>query len=251
MIQVTIDGIKLQVEEKSTVLDAAQKAGIWIPTLCHHDALSTYGACRTCLVEVVYDDGWRRLVTACNFPIEAPISIETANEKVTKHRKMVMELLLARCPNSPAVKEVAARVGVTEPRFAKEDDYCILCGLCTRVCEEAIGRSAIGFTSRGIDEEVDTPFLIQSDACIGCGACAFVCPTGIIYVEDSGMKRRIKKWHAEFDLAPCTECGKPVTTRQHLDYLKKKISLPAYIWELCPDCKKKFYAQRAVLVGHM
>lgn len=251
MIEITIDGQKLEVEEKSTILQAAQKLGIWIPTLCHHEALSTYGACRSCLVEIIYDDGYKKMVTACNFPIETPITIETANETVLKHRRMVMELLLARCPNSKPVKELAAKVGVTEVRFEKADEYCILCGLCTRVCEESIGQSAISFTSRGIDEEVDTPFNVQSEDCIGCGACAYICPTNIIYLQDKGMKRTMTKWHAEFDLVPCKECGQPITTVEHLEYLKKKINLPEYIWDLCPDCKKKFYAERAVLVGHM
>jgi bidirectional [NiFe] hydrogenase diaphorase subunit len=251
MIEVTIDGNKVAVEPKTTIFQAAAKVGVWIPTLCHHDALTTYGACRTCLVEIVYDDGWRKMVTACNFPIETRLSVETANEKVLQHRKMVMELLLARCPNSPEIKEIAAKVGVTETRFPKEDKYCILCGLCTRVCEEAIGRSAISFTSRGIDEEVDTPFEVQSDACIGCGACAYVCPTNVIFMQDKGMKRTIKKWHAEFDLVPCKECGKPITTKEHLEYLKAKLHMPDYVWDLCPACKQKYYAERAALVGHM
>lgn len=251
LIDVTIDGKKTQVEEKTTILQAAEKLGVWIPTLCHHDALSTYGACRTCLVEIVYDDGWRKMVTACNFPIQVPIQVETNNEKVLKHRKMIVELLLARCPGAPVIQELAAKVGLEAPRFETEDKYCILCGLCIRVCEEVIGQSAISFTSRGIDERVDTPFEVQSGACIGCGACAYVCPTNVIFVKDEGMKRTIKKWHAEFDLVPCKECGKPITTKEHLEYLKKSIQLPDYIWELCSDCKKKFYLERAVMVGHM
>jgi heterodisulfide reductase subunit A len=126
------------------------------------------------------------LVTSCNYPIRWEIEVRTASDKVLKGRKLLAELLLARCPSSPEVREIAASMGVTEARFepGPEDELCYLCGLCVRVCEELIGQSAISFMGRGVDREVGTPFFTFSDACIACGACAFVCPTGAIELED-------------------------------------------------------------------
>ena len=205
MVQVTIDGQSIEVEEGTTILEAAQRLGIYIPTLCHHPALEPYGACRLCTVEITpkgdgSSAGPRRprsqLVTSCNYPIRREIEVQTASEKVLKGRKLLAELLLARCPNVPQVRELAASLGVTDVRFkVQEDDQsqrsadrlrsaCHLCGLCVRVCEELIGQSAISFIGRGVDRKVGTPFLRFSDSCIACGACAFVCPTGAIKLED-------------------------------------------------------------------
>ena len=250
MIEVTIDGQKIEVPERTTILHAAKELGIWIPTLCYHEALSPWGACRICIVEI--KSGKRtKMVTACNFPIEGPIEVFTDSERVQMNRRMSMELLLARCPNVPAIKELGEKLGITETRFPKEDKYCILCGQCISVCEEVIGRSAIQFVDRGIETKPETPFLVVSDECIGCGACAYVCPTGVIYMSDEGGVRKIKRWHAEFELVRCKECGKPITTKQHIDYLKEKISLPDYIFELCGDCKKQFYLEKTFSLGHM
>ena len=211
MVQVTIDGQSIEVEEGTTILEAAQRLGIYIPALCHHPALEPYGACRLCTVEITPKGdgpsaGPRRprrslgprsqLVTSCNYPIRREIEVQTASEKVLKGRKLLAELLLARCPNVPQVRELAASLGVTDVRFkVQEDDQsqrspdrlhsaCHLCGLCVRVCEELIGQSAISFIGRGVDREVGTPFLRFSESCIACGACAFICPTGAIRLED-------------------------------------------------------------------
>jgi heterodisulfide reductase subunit A-like polyferredoxin/ferredoxin len=185
MIPVTIDGQLVEVEEETTILDAARRLGIQIPALCHHPALEPYGACRLCTVEITYD-GWSRLVTSCNYPIRREMDVQTASEKVLTGRKMLAELLLARCPNSPEVQELAAGYGVTEPRFELDspDELCYLCGLCVRICEELIGQSAISFVGRGVEREVGAPFLKFSDDCIVCGACEFICPTGAIKLED-------------------------------------------------------------------
>ncbi|MGD8998276.1 MAG: 4Fe-4S dicluster domain-containing protein [Anaerolineae bacterium] len=183
MIPVTIDGQRIEVEEETTILEAAQRLGIHIPVLCHHPALEPYGACRLCMVEITYN-GWSRLVTSCNYPIRWEIEVETASEQVLEVRRLLAELILARCPDVPRVQELAASLGVSTPRFELGDELCYLCGLCVRVCEELIGQSAISFVGRGVDREVGTPFLKFTDACIACGACAFVCPTGAIKLED-------------------------------------------------------------------
>ena len=198
MIQVTIDGQPIEVEEETTILEAAQQLSIAIPTLCHHPALEPYGACRLCTVEVV-QNGRSRLVTSCNYPIRGEMEVRTASEKVLKGRRLLAELLLARCPEVPKVRELAASLGVTQARFAPGDELCYLCGLCVRVCKERIGQSAISFAGRGADRKVAPPFLKFSDDCIACGACAFVCPTGAIKLEDITDKEP-RPLLSEFDM---------------------------------------------------
>jgi heterodisulfide reductase subunit A len=204
MIQITIDGQPIEVEEETTILEAAQRLSIAIPTLCHHPALEPYGACRLCTVEVV-QNGRARLVTSCNYPIREEMEVHTASEKVLKGRRLLAELLLARCPDVPKVRELATSLGVTQARFAPGDEgrpersACYLCGLCVRVCKERIGQSAISFAGRGADRRVAPPFLTFSDDCIACGACAFVCPTGAIKLEDITDKEP-RPLLSEFDM---------------------------------------------------
>jgi heterodisulfide reductase subunit A len=184
LIQVTIDGRSILAKQDTTILQAAKELNIEIPTLCHHPALEPYGACRLCTVEVIRD-GWSRLVTACNYPIRHEIEVHTASEQVVRGRKMILELLWARCPEAEVLQNLAAEYGIEKPRFAlHEGELCYLCGLCVRVCDELVGAKAISFASRGVDREVATPFYRVSEACIACGACEFICPTGAIKVTD-------------------------------------------------------------------
>ena len=181
MITFKINGQTVQGEEGQYILQVAEKYGIDIPTMCHHKALEPAGMCRICTVEL-FDGRRTRFVTACNYPIWEGMEVKTDTEVVHDGRKLIVEMLLARCPNVPRVQEMAKTYGVDKPRFVPEDDTCILCGLCTRICEK-MGANAITLTDRGLDLKIDTPFSINTDACIGCGACAFVCPTGHITWE--------------------------------------------------------------------
>jgi len=183
MVTFTIDGKIVEAEEGKTVLQVARENNIEIPTLCYHEALEPYGACRLCLVEIIAGER-KRLVTACTYPVEPNIEVSTNSEEVIEARKMSVELLLARCPKVEVIQNLAKDFGIEKPRFKLEDDDCILCGLCVRICEERMGVSAISLAGRGINVKVDTPFHIQSDVCIACGACAFICPTGAIKLED-------------------------------------------------------------------
>ncbi|MFC1994518.1 FAD-dependent oxidoreductase [Chloroflexota bacterium] len=183
MPKLVIDGREVIAEQGATILEVARKNSISIPTLCYHPALEPYGACRLCTVEVVAR-GRSRLVTACNYPVAEGIEVNTNSEEVRKARKIILELLLARCPNVELIQNLAKDYGVEKPRFALEDEKCILCGLCTRICQERMGVGAISFLGRGIDQKVSTPFDKLSDVCRTCGACAFVCPTGAIKLED-------------------------------------------------------------------
>jgi heterodisulfide reductase subunit A len=194
MISFTLNGKTVQGKEGEYLLKVAEEHGIEIPTLCHHKALEPAGMCRLCTVEMHY--GRRvRYVTACNYPIWEGMEIKTDTEGIHQIRKLIVELLYARCPDVDILKKLAKRYDIEEPRFSKEDDTCILCGLCTRICER-MGNSAISLTGRGTDMKVDTPFHIQTEACLSCGACATVCPTGHINYE------KIRANISESDIAP-------------------------------------------------
>jgi heterodisulfide reductase subunit A len=176
MITLTIDNKKVEVEEGSTILEAAQKLGIKIPTLCHHKSLLPYGACRLCLVEI--KKSWGSSIQAsCTYPAEEGMVVLTDSERVLKTRRIMIELLLARCPDSPRIIEMAKEMGVEETRFPKRNEDCILCGLCTRVCEERMGVGAVSFVNRGSERKISVPYDKLSPICIACGACTVVCPT--------------------------------------------------------------------------
>jgi len=176
MINLTINGSNVSVEEGSTLLEAANFMGFPIPTLCHMDGLSSYGACRLCVVEI--GEGTRaRLVSSCTYPAEEGLKVRTASSRVVRARKMILELLLASCPQSKTIQDLAAAHGVRQQRFRQEHEDCILCGLCVRVCEEQMMAKAIGFRSRGEERSIGTPFDVRSDECRLCGACMYVCPT--------------------------------------------------------------------------
>ena len=111
MPTVTIDGRSVSVEKDATILDAARKAGVWIPTLCHHPAVSAPAACRLCMVEL--DRGeWKQMVTACNYPVRRDIRVCVSSESAVRTRRGVMELLLARAPQNKELKALARRMGV-------------------------------------------------------------------------------------------------------------------------------------------
>jgi len=238
MAKLTINDREVEIEEGETVLQAARRLGIEIPTLCYHEALTPYGACRVCLVEVV-TGGRSRLTTSCTYPASEGIVVRTDSERVVKARRFIVELLLARCPNVVKIRELAEQLGVKETRFKTADKECILCGVCTRVCTEIIGSSAIGFINRGIERAVETPFEIDSEACIGCGACAFVCPTGAIKIEDVKGYRKLDTWHTQLELARCKGCGNYFAPMAELKYLKRKVELPQEVFELCSACRRK------------
>jgi len=179
MITLTIDNKKVEVEEGSTILQAAEKLGIKIPTLCHHRSLLPYGACRVCLVELKRSWG-SSIQASCVYPAEEGMVVQTDSERVLKTRRIMLELLLARCPDSPRIVEMAKEMGIEEPRFPKKNDNCILCGLCTRVCEERMGVGAVSFNNRGSERKVSVPYDKHSPVCITCGACTVVCPTDAV-----------------------------------------------------------------------
>ena len=175
MTTLKINGLEVTVESGMTVLDAARFLGFPIPTLCHMEGLSPYGACRLCVVEV--GEGPRaRLVSSCTYPVESGLVVRTASNRVIRARKMILELLLASCPESKIIQDMASAHDVRQQRFRQEHETCILCGLCVRMCEEQMMAKAIGFRGRGEKRSIGTPFDIKSEECRLCGGCMYVCP---------------------------------------------------------------------------
>ncbi len=178
-ITLKIDGNEVNAKEGTSIFDVAKTVGIKIPTLCHHPALEPFGACRVCSVEITDNRGRKKIVTSCNYPVSEGLIVDTKSEKVFRTRQLLLELLLARCPNAKRIQDLAREYGIEKPSFwvVDPEEDCILCGLCARVCEELVGVSAINFANRGVEREVTAPYHTISDDCVGCGACAIVCPT--------------------------------------------------------------------------
>jgi len=202
MVRLTIDGKTVEVDQGATILQAAEKAGVEIPTLCYHKALLPYGACRLCLVELVYDWG-SQIQASCTYPAQDGMVVRTDSERVLRTRKVMMELLLARCPEVEAVRRMAARMGIQETRFPKKNEDCILCGLCVRMCQERMGAGAINFVNRGVEKKISTPYDRQSPVCMACGACEAVCPVGTPMVPKVSM-RPTRPIPSEFDEGLCS-----------------------------------------------
>lgn len=247
MPTVTIDNANVDVEPGATILDAARKAGIWIPTLCYHPSVSPSAACRLCMVELDRGD-WKQLVTACNYPVRRDIQVSVSSETAVAARRGVMQLLLARAPENEQLLALAERMGVEGtpyPTVTTSLRDCILCGLCTAVCDEVLGRAAIGFSGRGADRTLSTPFRLPAEDCIGCGACALVCPVGTIQIrihEEEG-EIEISPFKTRAKLLACQECGaRTVSVPVSEEVLKKAdINWEAFrqLARLCPECRRK------------
>ena len=176
VVTLTIDNKEVKAEEGMTILEAARSVGIDIPTLCYHEKLKPYTACRICMVEIE-TRGRINLDTACSRPVADNLVVRTRSEKVDKTRKVLLELMLAHAPDSPTLQELAREYGADESRFEKEPSFCILCGLCVRYCAEVKKKNAIGFVDRGIKREIMFIPEIASRECWDCKECFPLCPT--------------------------------------------------------------------------
>jgi len=242
MVNLTINGRQIKAEEGATLLEAARAHNIYIPTLCANEAVAPYGACRLCLVEIKTARGRERLVTSCIYFVEEGLTVLTDTEKLRKIRRMLLELLLARCPDSEEIQDLAKQAGIEKTRFVEQsgNNKCILCANCARTCEEVVGVSAISLAKRGVERELTTPFGEDfSEVCIGCGSCSFNCPTGAITMEDVKGTRSIKWPHnsMEFKLRKCSLCGQYWAPEKQIEYVSKTSGTPLSDYDACPDCR--------------
>ena len=246
MPKLTINGRSTEMPTGATILEAVREMSVDLPTLCHWDGLPSYGACRLCLVEVLAPgaDPFEEeadVVAACTYPVEEGLVVDTTGPRATAVRQMMFEFILARCPTSDVIRDMAAEAGITETRFSsngKADELCMLCGLCVRVCRDLVGAAAIGFMDRGSGREVGAPFKLQAEACIGCRACAAVCPTDAIRIEDVDGQRVLHTWNTTVPLHTCPECGEPYAP-EPMAFLKEQVPVSAELWGLCPKCRRR------------
>lgn len=211
MVNVTIDGVKVQVEAGTTVLEAAHQAHIHIPTLCHLKDVNAIGACRMCVVDV----GARALAAACVMPVSEGMVVKTNTPAVRQARKSVLELILSNherkclsCVRSKTceLQALAKDLGVDESRFdganieypldnfspsiIRDPNKCILCRRCVAVCRNVQGIGAIGAVNRGFKTVIAPAFgkkLSETD-CINCGQCVVACPVGALREKDDTDK---------------------------------------------------------------
>jgi bidirectional [NiFe] hydrogenase diaphorase subunit len=247
--ELTVDGRTVEYSPGSTVLQVIRSAGVELPTLCYWEGLPPYGACRLCLVELASPAS--EVIAACAYPASEGMDVRTDGPRAVASRKMILEFLLARCPTSKVVRDLSERAGVTRARFAvpgDPDELCILCGLCVRICRDAVGAAAIGFVQRGAGRAVDSPFHMQAEACIGCGACAAACPTGAIFIEDVGDVRVLHTWNTTVTLQPCPECGRPFTP-EPMEFLRAHVESSEHLFGMCADCRRKTAARQLMAAG--
>ncbi len=235
MVNMMIDGKSVQAREGSNCLQKIRDLRIDMPTLCYHEELIPFGACRLCTVEVKANGKWK-LTTACDLPVKQGLEIKTASEKAVEARKLAAELLYYQYPTTPAVLDIARKLGVDVAPGASDGHDCILCGLCTRTCKEIVGVCALTFQDRGLGRDVEKPQIaFIADNCIGCGSCAYVCPTGYVKMESLDDKRLI--WNKVFKMAACDVCGRYFAPVEQLAYISRTTGVPMARLSTCVSCR--------------
>lgn len=228
MINVTINGTTVSVPRKSTLLEACNAAGVSIPTFCHDERLQAHAACRICVVEVA---GARGLMTACSTPAVDGMDVQTHSERVIEARRGVLSLMIANHPldcltcvksGDCRLQDYCYEYGVKEPEFEgakknyeiddsnpfyiSDQNKCISCGRCVRVCNELQCTGAIDLAERGFDTHVATPFDVnlEGSKCVSCGNCVAVCPVGALMPKS---KELFRQWETKKVRTTCSYCG--------------------------------------------
>ena len=249
MVHLTINGRVVQATEGEMLLDVIKRLDIDVPAICHHDSVEPFGSCRLCTVEITRADwdGWKNYVTSCLYPVADGLIVNTHSEPVNEIRKTLLDLYLARHPHSLVIQKLAAEHGVVTTSYAEipDGDDCILCGLCTRICER-MGFSAISTVGRGHTKKIAPPLEEAPPDCVGCLACAQCCPTGFIKFTEEGAKRSI--WGREFEKIACAKCGKLTLTTEFADSLSATRDIPREYFDICDDCRRK---EIAATMGHL
>ena len=233
-MMITINGHECECEKGEFLLQVAKRNGIEIPTLCHHEAIEGQGCCRLCIVEVI-ERGRGKIVVSCVYPIEHECEVLTDSEKVVRQRRMILNLLRARAPESSEIEELCEKYGAEKiDRFVRiNESKCVICGLCVKACNE-LSVGAISTAMRGIDKEVMPPYREPSEVCVGCGSCAAICPTNVIEITETDATRTI--WGRTFDLVHCSRCGRVIGTPEEIAYAAEKSGEETAT--LCPECRK-------------
>lgn len=242
MVTVTIDDKKVEVPAGTTVLNAARKAGVEIPTLCDHPQLTPYGGCRLCLVEV---EGARTLQPSCTMPVSDNMIVHTDTPKTREARKFVLSMIFSErnhfCPycqvsggdcelqNAAYAEDMTHwplqpnwqpyPVDASHPFIIIENNRCILCRRCVRACGELVGNFTLGIEERGSNSKLvaDLGTPLGESTCIGCGTCVQVCPTGAMIDRWSAYQG--KETEVETTKTTCVGCsvgcGLDVLTRNN------------------------------------
>jgi bidirectional [NiFe] hydrogenase diaphorase subunit len=213
----TVDGKDVGAREDETILQVARENGIWLPTLCQLDGLSTVGACRLCVVEVT---GTNKLLPACVTRVEDGMEVTAHSERLDEYRKMIVELLFAEGNHICSVcvangncelQSLAQQLGVdhirfpylyqhrtvdaSHRRFALDQNRCILCTRCVRVCDEVEGAHTWDVMGRGTDARVITDLAQPwgaAESCTSCGKCVSVCPTGALFEKGKAVSEMVR-----------------------------------------------------------
>jgi len=228
MVNMEFDGKAVSVPEGMTLVDAAATVGVHIPNLCHIKELRGVGACRMCMVEI---EGMKTPVTGCTTRAKEGMKVQTKTAKVEEIRKFVTDLVLSfhpldcmTCPKAGAcdLQSYAAKLDIRESSFGRksfnyelndkspfitiDNNYCILCGRCVRVCKEQ-GTNVLDFMGRGIMTKVSTAMdkPLHESGCTFCGSCVDACPVNTIMERDRWQHGR--EWDLQKHDTVCTACG--------------------------------------------
>ncbi|WP_333861883.1 2Fe-2S iron-sulfur cluster-binding protein [Clostridium sp.] len=244
-MRIIINGKDYETEKGDTILKVARRNNIYIPTLCHSDALPGLATCRFCIVEVI-DGGESKVAASCISPANPgnrEIEVITDSDKIKRMRKVIAMLLQARCPDNQEVEKFAKAFGVEKRkvnRFKLEKgEDCALCGLCVKACK-AVGVGVLSLVNKGVYKKLDISDG-PTQKCIGCGACANVCPTNAIKIIDKDGQREI--WENKFQMVKCDYCGQYFITKEHIKYAYDKLEIEQPEKFYCNNCKRKIVAK--------